>query len=314
MVGYSANTISLLGLVLAIGIVVDDAIVVVENVERVMEEQPDLTPAEATKQAMSEITAPIIAITLVLLSVFVPVAFIPGLSGVLFRQFAVTISAAMVISAINALTLSPALCAAVPAAYRAEARAHRVRPARHRQGAERLCRGGRSGWCASPSCRWPSPPGWPARSSPSARSTPQGFLPQEDQGAFFVQVQLPQAASLSRTQAAVEQVEAILKDIPAVENVLSIVGFSLIDGGSQSNSAFIVARLQALRGPHRGAGFASTPRSAGCSAPGSRCGPRRWSPSTCRRSSASAPAAASSTSCRTCRAATRRSLAAPCSG
>ena len=111
MLGYSANTVSLLAMVLAIGIVVDDAIVVVENVERVMEEEPDLSPAEATKKAMAQITAPIIAITLVLLSVFVPIAFIAGISGTLFRQFAVTISAAMVISALNALTLSPALCA-----------------------------------------------------------------------------------------------------------------------------------------------------------------------------------------------------------
>ena len=111
VLGYSANTVSLLAMVLAIGIVVDDAIVVVENVERVMEEEPDATPAEATKKAMAQITAPIIAITLVLLSVFVPIAFIPGISGTLFRQFAVTISVAMVISAINALTLSPALCA-----------------------------------------------------------------------------------------------------------------------------------------------------------------------------------------------------------
>ena len=104
VLGYSANTVSLLAMVLAIGIVVDDAIVVVENVERVMEEEPDLAPAEATKKAMTQITAPIIAITLVLLSVFVPIAFIPGISGTLFRQFAVTISAAMVISALNALT------------------------------------------------------------------------------------------------------------------------------------------------------------------------------------------------------------------
>src|SRR5262249_46348286 len=110
-IGYSANSVSLLAVVLAIGIVVDDAIVVVENVERVMEEHPELTPAEATKRAMSEITAPIIAITLVLLSVFVPVAFIPGISGELFRQFAVTVAVAMFLSAINALTLSPALCA-----------------------------------------------------------------------------------------------------------------------------------------------------------------------------------------------------------
>src|SRR6201999_1840393 len=109
-IGYSANTVSLLAVVLAIGIVVDDAIVVVENVERVMEERPDLSPGDAVKQAMAEITAPIIAITLVLLSVFVPIAFIPGISGELFRQFAVTVSVAMLISAVNALTLSPALC------------------------------------------------------------------------------------------------------------------------------------------------------------------------------------------------------------
>ena len=110
-IGYSANSVSLLAVVLAIGIVVDDAIVVVENVERVMEERPELSPADATKLAMREITAPIIAITLVLLSVFVPVAFIPGISGELFRQFAVTVAVAMFLSAINALTLSPALCA-----------------------------------------------------------------------------------------------------------------------------------------------------------------------------------------------------------
>ena len=109
--GFSANTVSLLAMVLAIGIVVDDAIVVVENVERVLEEHPELSVPDATKQAMREITAPIIAITLVLLSVFVPIAFIPGISGVLFQQFAVTICVSMLISALNALTLSPALCA-----------------------------------------------------------------------------------------------------------------------------------------------------------------------------------------------------------
>src|SRR5208337_4087886 len=111
LLGYSANTVSLLAMVLAIGIVVDDAIVVVENVERVMEEEPDLSPADAAKKAMTQVTAPIIGITLVLLSVFVPVAFIAGISGVLFKQFAVTIIGAVLISAFNALTLSPALCA-----------------------------------------------------------------------------------------------------------------------------------------------------------------------------------------------------------
>src|SRR5258707_6119432 len=110
-IGYSANTVSLLALVLAIGIVVDDAIVVIENVERVIEEEPNLSVPEATKKAMAEITAPIVAITLVLLSVFVPVGFIPAISGQLFRQFAVAVSVSMLISALNALTLIPALCA-----------------------------------------------------------------------------------------------------------------------------------------------------------------------------------------------------------
>ena len=137
--GYSANTVSLLAMVLAIGILVDDAIVVVENVERVMGENPDFSPAQAAKQAMTEITAPIIAITLVLLLVFVPIAFIPGVSGTLFRQFAVTISVAMLISAINALTLSPALCA-VFLRHRGPKRGPMgMDIAAYRRGSRRLC-------------------------------------------------------------------------------------------------------------------------------------------------------------------------------
>ena len=108
--GFSANTVSLLALVLAIGIVVDDAIVVVEAVEHILETEPDLTPAQATEKAMGQVTGPIIAITLVLLSVFIPTAFIPGIAGQLYKQFAVAVSASMVISAVNALSLSPALC------------------------------------------------------------------------------------------------------------------------------------------------------------------------------------------------------------
>src|SRR5207253_8787705 len=111
--GFSANTISLLALVLAIGIVVDDAIVVVEAVEHILEHEPDLTPAEATEKAMTQVTGPIIAITLVLLSVFIPTAFIPGISGKLYQQFAVAVSVSMIISAINALSLSPALCSLI---------------------------------------------------------------------------------------------------------------------------------------------------------------------------------------------------------
>ena len=141
--GFSANTISLLALVLAIGIVVDDAIVVVEAVEHVMAEHPELSPAEATKLAMTQITGPIIAITLVLLSVFVPVAFIPGIVGKLYQQFAVAVSVSMLISALNALTLSPALCALL-LRHGAAARAGDPGDAgRHRPDAEGLCRGRR---------------------------------------------------------------------------------------------------------------------------------------------------------------------------
>src|SRR4029078_12236978 len=111
--GFSANTISLLALVLAIGIVVDDAIVVVEAVEHILEHEPDLTVAEATEKEMTQVTAPIIAITLVLLSVFVPTAFIPGISGQLYKQFAVAVSVSMIISALNELTLSPPLCSLI---------------------------------------------------------------------------------------------------------------------------------------------------------------------------------------------------------
>jgi hydrophobe/amphiphile efflux-1 (HAE1) family protein len=243
-IGYSANTVSLLAVVLAIGIVVDDAIVVVENVERVMEEHPELSPGEATKRAMAEITAPIIAITLVLLSVFVPIAFIPGISGELFRQFAVTVSVSMLLSAINALTLSPALCGVL------------LRP--HH--------GPRRG-----------PIGWVIRSIDKVRDaygaavarivrfsviglvmvaisgagivglnkvTPTGFLPEDDQGTLFVVVQLPGGASVARTTNVVQQAEEILKKEEAVADFISVVGLNFIDNFSQSNAAFMVVRLK----------------------------------------------------------------------
>jgi hydrophobe/amphiphile efflux-1 (HAE1) family protein len=241
--GYSANTISLLAMVLAIGILVDDAIVVVENVERVMEEEPGLSPADATKKAMTEITAPIIAITLVLLSVFVPIAFIPGISGTLFRQFAVTISVAMLISALNALTLSPALCAVF------------LRHGGPKRG----------------------PMGWILRRIDNIRDgyaavvrrlvrvavlgvvlilasvagifglslrTPTGFLPEEDQGAFFISVQLPDGASVARTGEAVRRIEALVKQMPQVQNVFAVVGYSILDSLNEPNAAFIVPTLK----------------------------------------------------------------------
>ena len=242
--GYSANTISLLAMVLAIGIVVDDAIVVVENVERVMSEEPDLTPAEATKKAMAQITAPIIAITLVLLSVFVPIGFIPGLSGELFRQFAVTISAAMVISAINALTLSPALCALFLRPHHGERRGLMGRWLRGIDWTRDRYAGTVSRLVRVSSLSILLTAGFAVGIWQLSLRTPSGFLPQEDQGAFFVQVQLPQGASVARTREAVIQVEEILRQIPSVQGTLAIVGFSLIDGGAQSNSAFLVGRLK----------------------------------------------------------------------
>jgi hydrophobe/amphiphile efflux-1 (HAE1) family protein len=243
-VGYSANTVSLLALILAIGIVVDDAIVVVEAVEAKMEQKPELTPAEATKEAMGEITAPIIAITLVLLSVFVPVAFIPGITGELFRQFAVTVAVSMFLSAINALTLSPALCAILLKPHHGPRRGpigmvmrgiDRVRDA---YGAlvARLVRISIIGL------------GMVAVSIFGIlalnKITPTGFLPEEDQGAFFVVVQLPDAASIGRTSDGVQQVEDILKEEPAIADYSSIIGLNFIDNYSQPNAAFVIVTLK----------------------------------------------------------------------
>ncbi len=243
VMGYSANTVSLLAMVLAIGILVDDAIVVVENVERVLEEEPSLSPADATKKAMEQITGPIIAITLVLLSVFVPVAFIPGISGQLFRQFAVTISVAMLISALNALTLSPALCAVFlrhggprrgPMGWVLR-RIDNVRDG-YAGIVRRLVRFSLFGVvivAASAAAIW----------ALSLR-TPTGFLPEEDQGAFFIIVQLPEGASVYRTREAVSRLTKLLRQMPQVDKVFSISGFSIIDSVNESNAGFIVPLLK----------------------------------------------------------------------
>jgi len=241
--GFSANTVSLLALVLAIGIVVDDAIVVVENVERVMEEEPDLTPSQATKKAMAQITAPIIAITLVLLSVFVPIAFIPGTSGELFRQFAVTISAAMLISALNALTLSPALCAVV------------LRHGGPRRGFMSYVLRGidavRGGYArvVVRLLRFSFVSVllvilFGAGVYGLSFKTPTGFLPEEDQGAFFISIQLPDGASVARTNEVVKRVERMLLAMPQVKATFAITGYSLLDGANEANSGFMVANLK----------------------------------------------------------------------
>ena len=241
--GFSANTVSLLALVLAIGIVVDDAIVVVENVERVMEEEPHLSAKEATRKAMGEIVAPIVAITLVLLSVFVPVAFIPGISGQLFQQFAVAVSVSMVISAINALSLSPALCSVL------------LKPGAHAQrGPMRYVMGAidytRDGYAAIVKrlvrvsvLSLVALAAVVVGTGALFRITPTGFLPEEDQGAFFVQIALPEGASLNRTQEVVRQAEQILSETPGVVGVTSISGLDFLNNLAQSNSAFLVVTL-----------------------------------------------------------------------
>jgi hydrophobe/amphiphile efflux-1 (HAE1) family protein len=241
--GFSANTVSLLALVLAIGIVVDDAIVVVEAVEAKLEAKPDLSVAEATKEAMSEITAPIIAITLVLLSVFVPVAFIPGISGMLYQQFAVAVSVSMVISAINALSLSPALCAV----FLKHSHGPKRGPMRYVLAAIDKTRDGYAaivgrivrvaflslivlgGFIVGT--------GW------LSQAVPTGFLPDEDQGALFIEIQLPEGASVNRTIAATKKVEDIVKGKPGVSDVTSVSGYSFIDGLAKSNSAFVILTL-----------------------------------------------------------------------
>ncbi|HEX9465375.1 MAG TPA: multidrug efflux RND transporter permease subunit [Alphaproteobacteria bacterium] len=244
VIGYSANTVSLLALVLAIGIVVDDAIVVIENVERVIEEEPELSIPEATKKAMAEITGPIIAITLVLLSVFVPVAFVPGISGQLFRQFAVAVSTSMIISAINALTLSPALCSVLLKRGGTIRRGPMYYVLRGIDGVRdgyvflvrRLVRVAVFGLVVVA--------GVAVASLGVFKVTPQGFLPSEDQGAFFGAMRLPEGASLNRTEAIVAQVENIIRATPGVQGMISVVGLNFIDYVASSNQAFFVVRLK----------------------------------------------------------------------
>jgi HAE1 family hydrophobic/amphiphilic exporter-1 len=256
VIGYTANTVSLLALVLAIGIVVDDAIVVVENVERVMEENPELPVPDACKKAMAEITGPILAITFVLLSVFVPVAFIPGISGQLFRQFAVAVSVSMLISAVNALTLSPALCAVLLK--------HGQRPSGPMRYVQRGIDRARDGYVAVVRrlvrvaiIGVVVVAGTLAATAWLFSKTPQSFLPDEDQGAIFAALRLPEGVSLNRTENVVKQVEDIARAIPGVEGVLSVVGLNFIDYIPSANQAFFVIRLKPYElrtDPAQGAG------------------------------------------------------------
>ncbi|SFD28884.1 efflux RND transporter permease subunit [Tropicimonas isoalkanivorans] len=239
--GMTLNTVSLFALVLAIGIVVDDAIVVVENVERIIAEE-GLSPPEATAKAMGQITGPVIATTLVLLAVFVPVTLMPGITGRLYSQFAITISTAVVISSINALTLSPALCSLIlkrregpPKGIFAvfENGIGRVRNG-YADIVKRFVRVSLLSLVVLGVVF--------AVTGSLFMATPKGFIPLEDNGVLFVDVQLPDAASLSRTETVTDRVNAQLEALPGVQNTVLVNGFSLLSGGG-SNGAMVIVNL-----------------------------------------------------------------------
>ncbi|MBS0381664.1 MAG: multidrug efflux RND transporter permease subunit [Proteobacteria bacterium] len=236
--GFSINVLSLFGMVLAIGIVVDDAIVVVENVERIMREE-GLPPKEATRKGMTQITGAIIAVTTVLASVFVPAALMPGSVGAIYRQFSATIAISMLLSALMALTFTPALCASL------------LRP--EHEHANRLLRAFNNGYERMAHA-------YLVRLGKAVRHTPRwllgyglaivvavvllwqlpsSFVPQEDQGEVVATIQLPPGATVERTRAVMQEVEAIVRKNPAVANIFTIGGFSFIGHGENVGMAFI---------------------------------------------------------------------------
>jgi HAE1 family hydrophobic/amphiphilic exporter-1 len=245
MFGFSVNTLSLFGLVLAIGLVVDDAIVVVEAVEHHIEK--GLSPRDATLKAMSEVSGPVVAIAIILCAVFVPTAFIPGITGRLYQQFALTIAISVAISAFNALSLSPALCTLL-LRPRTEARGplgafYRVFNrwfGRANDGyvsfSRQLIR--KSVIAMIVLAIFAGAAGWFGGKLPSA------FLPEEDQGYLYVGLQLPNAASLQRTAEASRKVEEVLANTPGVQGYTSIIGFSLLSTVYNTYSGFFFVNLK----------------------------------------------------------------------
>src|SRR5213596_1269485 len=243
--GFSINTLSLFGLVLAIGLVVDDAIVVVEAVERHIE--AGLAPKAAALKAMEEISGPVIGIALVLSAVFVPTVFIPGITGRLYQQFAVTIAISVILSAFNALTLSPALAALL------------LRPKSERRGPlqkffnwfNRVF-----GRATNQYVRWSGTlirksavalvvlVAFGAAAAFFANKVPTSFLPDEDQGYLFLHLQLPSAASIERTEDAARKVEKILADTPGVQYTTTVEGFSLLSFVRTTYNGFFFVTLK----------------------------------------------------------------------
>src|SRR6266540_2281601 len=244
LLGFSINTLSLFGLVLAIGLVVDDAIVVVEAVEHHIEQ--GLSPREAAFKAMEQVSGPVVAIALILAAVFVPTAFIPGITGRMYQQFAVTIAVSVLISAFNALTLSPALSALL------------LRPRREMRGPLGPFFRGFNRWFARATNGYVGACGHLIRKAAVSMSLllvaaifagligsrlPGGFVPDEDQGFFYVNVQLPLAASLQRTAAVNDKLDAIFKATPGIKHYTGVAGFSLLSLVTTTYNSFYFITL-----------------------------------------------------------------------
>ena len=244
LLGFSINTLSLFGLVLAIGLVVDDAIVVVEAVEHHIEK--GLSPRDAAFKAMEEVSGPVVAIALILAAVFVPTAFIPGITGRMYQQFAVTIAVSVLLSAFNALTLSPALCALL------------LRPRTEMRGPLGAFFRGFNRWFARATDRYVGACGHLIRKSALSMvllgvvvgaaglvgsRLPGGFVPEEDQGYVYVNVQLPLAASLDRTAAVSDKLDEIFKTTPGIKYYTGIAGFSLLSQVTTTYNGFYFITL-----------------------------------------------------------------------
>ena len=243
-VGMSINTVTLFALILAIGIVVDDGILVIENTDRLMLENPELSPKQASLQTMREVSGAIISTTLVLLAVFIPVALLPGISGEMYRQFAVTICIAVLFSSLNALTLSPALCSLLlkpgvktpPAWFVAFNRFFDKIRDGYGLGVQWLLR-----HLVMVSLCFVA---LLAVLGLGVSNIATGFVPPEDKGLFFINVQLPDASSISRSREAVAKLSALVGEDSNVESVTAITGYSILSGAGQSNAGTLFVVLK----------------------------------------------------------------------
>jgi HAE1 family hydrophobic/amphiphilic exporter-1 len=245
LMGFSLNTIALMGLVLAIGIVVDDAIVVVEAVEHHIGQ--GMTPKDATLKAMEEVTGPVVATTLSLAAVFVPTIFIPGITGKLYQQFAITIAVSVIISSFNALTLTPALSALLLKPKK-ESRGPLSRFYRWFNEVFGRTTDGYVGWCGTFIRKAGMSLLFLALVAGLAGllggRLPGGFLPEEDQGYMYAGVQLPDASSLQRTSEVCRQIEEIMVKTPGVEYATSVIGYSMLSGVTNTYSGFFFVTLK----------------------------------------------------------------------